>query len=578
MQVSKYVRNSYALLSIQFWAYGIIFFSSILLNLDLLSHPGIPTTFDGHIHLTTAVQYAQILKGVEIPSWFQGFANYGYPLSLIAHQTSAIFGATLLLLGLSPHIVFKIIILVSTIFSGLGMFWFLQNILQKPVPNEKRVTLTSLGGSLVWTFSHYRIINIYSRGAIPELLVSALLPILLFQMSKSLSKPTARGLALVAVLSALLVLTHPMAIIITMPLLVAIAFSKISLKKSAFSNIFLVTSMIALGILAGAYYLFPLIIETKYFYQGSGASLIELDKFLNWKSASVIQWPYFSLTDHPGPRIGPIPIGIIELGIYLIALVTIILLACKSKSNRALGIWFFAASLSLFLCTPLSAPLYSKLMFLSNLQYPWRFLMSFHFSVSVLATLLHARFRLQKYSILALLIILALTRLPEAYGKNYVNHDVDYYSFTKENLHSTNLNPRWVGETKDYPQQKTLLTVIEGTAEARIIKETASKRSYQVSAEIPSRISFNTFYFPGWTILIDGLEQTVEYQDPSYRGVMTLKIPQGSYRIDLRYKDTKVRFASKLISLIAMGLIGGIYLSSRPALYSNISRLFKKDF
>lgn len=563
MLLTYHLKKSYSRFSVQSVAYGIILFACILLNLDLILHKGIPTTFDGHIHITTAVQYAQILKSIEIPSWFQGFANYGYPLSLVAHQSSAFFGAALIIIGLEPHQVFKIIIFASTVMSGWGMFWFLDNLLRKNLRAQDRLVWAALCGALMWIFSHYRIMNIYSRGAIPELFVSALLPILLFQISTCLARPNTHRLILLAFLSGLLVLTHPMAIITAMPLVVACILSWVSVKKSALRNIFLVSCMGVLGIVMAAYYLFPLVIESKYFYQGSSLSEIGLDTFLDLKNVFVVRWPYFSLTDHPGPRVGPIPVGLVEFFVYLVGVGYALLLVFKRKFHRSIGVWVFAASLSLFLSTTLSAPFYAKLSFLSSLQYPWRFLLPFHFSASVLTSLLLAQFRMQRYSILALLTILVAMRLPEAYGKNYVDHDVAYYSFTKENLHSTNLNPRWVGETKEYPKQESLLSVIEGTAVVEVINEKASNRSYAVTAKNPVRISFNTFYFPGWRIYLDGIEQVIEYQDPDYRGVMTFEIPEGSYRIDVKYGDTKVRFVSKLISLAAVGLAIGIYLTKK---------------
>jgi hypothetical protein len=64
----------------------------------------------------------------------------------------------------------------------------------------------------------------------------------------------------------------------------------------------------------------------------------------------------------------------------------------------------------------------------------------------------------------------------------------------------------------------------------------------------------NTFYFPGWTVEIDGVSTPIEFQDPVFRGIITYKIPQGDHTVRVSFKDTKVRMLSTLLSL--MGLFG----------------------
>jgi hypothetical protein len=114
------------------------------------------------------------------------------------------------------------------------------------------------------------------------------------------------------------------------------------------------------------------------------------------------------------------------------------------------------------------------------------------------------------------------------------------------------MNPRWVGDSQDYPPHKSLFSIIEGSGELISSSEKPSSRHYQYVSQTASRISFNTFYFPNWQLYVDGTEAVVEYQDPNYRGVMTARIDQGIHDISLIYNDTLIRKASKIISILAL--------------------------
>lgn len=60
----------------------------------------------------------------------------------------------------------------------------------------------------------------------------------------------------------------------------------------------------------------------------------------------------------------------------------------------------------------------------------------------------------------------------------------------------------------------------------------------------------NTVYFPGWKIMANNKPIDVEFQNMTYRGIMTFHLDKGNYNIRVLYEDTKLRKVSNLISVV----------------------------
>ena len=58
----------------------------------------------------------------------------------------------------------------------------------------------------------------------------------------------------------------------------------------------------------------------------------------------------------------------------------------------------------------------------------------------------------------------------------------------------------------------------------------------------------NTFYFPGWHVVVDKQEVPIEFQNEAYRGLITFKIPPGIHQVEIKFTDTKLRLVADIIS------------------------------
>jgi hypothetical protein len=141
-------------------------------------------------------------------------------------------------------------------------------------------------------------------------------------------------------------------------------------------------------------------------------------------------------------------------------------------------------------------------------------------------------------------------RVPQFYGKNYVIQPESDYYFNQANLHSTNFNTIWSSNSEDYEVKTVQAQIIAGVGELKVIEQKNSSRVYQTNSNEELRLIDYTFYFPGWTVYVDGKPTEIEFQDLNYRGLITYRVPDGSHQIKVSYEHTKTR----LFGLLASGV------------------------
>jgi hypothetical protein len=92
-----------------------------------------------------------------------------------------------------------------------------------------------------------------------------------------------------------------------------------------------------------------------------------------------------------------------------------------------------------------------------------------------------------------------------------------------------------------------------------VLEATPTKVKVRATAQIPSCLLFNVFYFPGWMGTVNGQATRVTSYGPL--GLMRLCIPQGEHLVELSFRDTPVRTFS-----LALSIISAITLFMLPSL------------
>lgn len=532
------------LLKLDYIFFLIIFIFSLLFSSELFLHAGRPATFDANIHISTITQFGDVLKSGEFPVvWLNNFANYGLPTGMYTHQVSNYLGGFINIFLQDPVLTYNLLIFNSIFFSSLFLYLFLR-LYFKPE--------SSLLGTFILCFSQFRIFDVYVRGALPEVFSSMLLPLILISIYYFIVKRKNLSFFSLSILTTILSLTHPMMLVVNSLLfflyIVYLLLEKSSpIKEKAKLFIASILSML-LGFLISMYYFLPLNLEIKYFYEGLTKNHLIDTTFLSFQN-------YFGINSDYFQRGGMVQFGLVGTIILIISLFYYIYKRLK-KTNENLKMLEFvlvSSAIVIYFTTPLSKIFYDKLFFLNSLQFPYRFLSDLIFLPPIALSFLYERFP-RKIIFLAIIIAVGFLSFTQIYGKNFTYYPNSSYYSEKENPNSIMMNTIWIGKTEDYPTRTTQGKIIEGKGQitSEIIKN--SERQYVVNASTSVKMVDYTFYFPGWTVYIDGKKTNIEFQDPKYRGVITYNVPSGKHSILVKFEDTKIRQLGKIITLIFSGV------------------------
>jgi len=517
-----------------------LFIISFIFSFDLLVNKGQSATFDGPTHLTNIAQFYKAIKDGDIlPRWSDGFANYGMPIPLIAQQSTSYLGALLNFLFHNIIFSFNVVVLIGAFLSVLFFYFFLR-------------LHTNIRGALLGVFlfnvAPYRILNIYIRGAIPEFFAGIFFPLVLIALFKWIKEEKKWGLFLLALAIMGLLLTHPFTLVIYSFFFVPYTLYLLYKKKNIPLKIGLLGVFSLLGIGLAAYYIVPLFLELKYFYYGTGNRFLP-DQYLRLVNYFSPAWYYFYREDI-GTRGHFIMFGLIETLLFLMATGGIVLNWFKHKLNVFTVLIIIVGWVTVFMTSRFAVAIYENISILGKIQHPWRMMSIFIYIVPMLIAVYSKNWN--KWIIAGFVIIIALFRFPQLYGKNYTLTSESNYFFTKENLHGEILNTIWTGKTETYPVKKLKPDIIAGKGQIKEKEVHNSWRKYLIQADEKIRMIDYTFYFPGWKVYVDGVPTTIEFQDMNYRGVITYYVPPGEHKVLVRFEETKIRMLGNIISLISL--------------------------
>jgi hypothetical protein len=199
--------------------------------------------------------------------------------------------------------------------------------------------------------------------------------------------------------------------------------------------------------------------------------------------------------------------------------------------------------------------IWSRIILLQNFQFPWRFLALIVFTTSILGTLVIDLIS-KKINIKIILLISTITILlissfywkPKAYQQRSEDFYTQVYPGTTDTGESA---PIWsVRFMEEKP--KAYLEVVDGKATIKNLERKTNYHKYQISVLDKTLFRENTLYFPGWKIYANGVNQNIEFQNMTYRGVMLFSLDKGEYIVETIYKETKLRLISDIVSLVSL--------------------------
>ena len=507
-------------------------------------HPGLPITHDGADHVARIANFYQNLsEGNLIPRWAANLNwGYGHPILMFLYPLPSYFASLFHFLSFSFIDSLKIVFALGFIASGAAMYLWLKNFLDK---------YAAFFGAILYMFAPYRFVDLYVRGAIGEHIAFIFPPLLLYFLLK-LSQDSKNKLFYIAGVSlsfSFLILSHNAISLMFIPFIALYIIYLFYLKKNK-KFLFLCFLSILLGLGLSFFFWFPAFFEGKYTLRDIVTEGEYIKRFASPISLIFGKWSF------GGSGIFSTQIGIIHLIIALISPVVLLKLF-KEKSKLLL---FFVLTLfyflfSSFLLLKESNIIYQSITTLQKLQFPWRFLSTVVFSSAILGAfsiyILNKRY--QKMVLLLLVLLTLGLSFPYWKTNGYFQKGDKFFSnIYKGTTDTGESSPIWSIRFME-KSAKATIEVISGEASFEKLQRKSTYHSYQVNVlSETARVRENTLYFPNWIVLVDGKETPIEFQDPANRGIITFYVSQGKHKVELLFKDTKLRTVSNVISFTSL--------------------------
>ena len=527
----------------------IIIFISFIAIADLFM-PGLPLTHDGQDHVARIANFYQNLsEGNIIPRW-AGNLNWGYghPILEFLYPLPSYLASFFHFFGLTLVDSVKLVFGVSFILSGLSMYLFVKELL-----NDNKAALFA---SALYIIAPYRFVDLYVRGAIGEHIAFIFPPLIFYFLSKLSKRYSLEYLIGGAFSFTGLILSHNAITLMFLPLIVLYIFY---LVFQCFDKKYFILSsfvLIFFGFVLSAFFWIPAFIEGKYTLRDIVTSGGEYARsFVAWKDFFISEWSYggtVSLSKQ---------IGLIHwIGIFG-GIISVYILHRKKNKLWILTLGsLLILGITLFLMTETSNPIWEAVTTLQKFQFPWRFLSATVFLSALMGGILLSLTKDTYKKVVLLIFLVALLVINKDYWhtQGFLEKEESFYTNIYDGTTDTGESaPIWSIRFME-KRPKSRVQIIEGVGEIKEIKRSFTKREYLVDSQNKVRILENTLYFPGWTVLVDGRRESIEFQDQNYRGLITFNVDKGSHKVNIIYEETKVRLFANItsfVSLLAVGLI-----------------------
>lgn len=524
-----------------------------------LLRPEFPFGGDIHIHLNWAKQVSMgIREGIIYPRWLAESNNgYGSPTTIFYSPLFYLLTGIINLFIPSLIVSLKVVTFTGFLLSGISIYLFLRNFCGNTA---------SVAGGIVYQLMPYHAFGLYAKGALAETFAFAWLPLILYFTYKGFKEDSLSTWIGLALSYAGLIITHIVSAYIFTFVMTLFALS-LFLKEKDFKVLLRFIVAFLFGLCLAAIYFIPMVFERGFVHIEWLTELSILDyrnNFLFMGQGSKDTF-YTNLEQ------------IVALQVSL-ALISLLLIYHHGReyedTSRTLQLvfFFFVFAFSIFVSTPYSMPIWRIVPGLPTIQFPWRWLMLSTLSVSVLAGMAFDLFSLKEikndrfarvfsavfYAIIASNLYLASFYLLTA---EPVKKDKIKWML-KSGGDVPEYRPIWLTQTtKDLSKEKWIpVSFKEGAGKVDIITWKSQTRLFTVNAAIPSTVRISTFYYPGWTASIKGIELPIGIEKDS--GAMLLNIQPGRSEVLLEFRDTPLRRTAKWISILSLftaliGLIAG---------------------
>lgn len=501
-----------------------------------------------HIFIARLQQMSVALSDGQFPVRWAPDMRFGEPLFNFYAPLPYYLGAGIKLLGFNFILVAKILFILSSILSALAMYLFCRKLF-----SQKGAFLATA----LYIYAPYRAVDLYVRGALSEAFAFIFFPLIFYASLLLSQKVNLKRISFLALTISGLILTHNVTTLMFLPFLILWWIYLVVTRKNLKLTLPFFASA-ALGSGLAAFFLLPALLErvfiqTKYLTVG----------YFDFRAHFVAFYQFFSTFWGYGASLwGPKDDMSFQIGlVHWATLALAAALGFVFRKDKKLVLLFaflgFGFLLSIFLQHNKSAFLWEAFPFMAFIQFPWRFLAISIFIVSLVGGVV-ADYLKGKAKIVYVILFVSLTLWNMQYFKprNYVED-----SFFDKFLQVESMR-RGVDLTKDYLPVwvQTVDGGVFNIPRARVgeievsnLKRSSTMLNASINATTPSVVEVPITYFPGWQVAINN--QTIPQITPSKMGLLRFELPKGEYQVKIQFKDTLVRMAGNMISLVSLFLL-----------------------
>ncbi|MBN9388879.1 MAG: hypothetical protein J0I20_12565 [Chloroflexi bacterium] len=560
-------------------------------------------TIDGESHHLYWLNELNLMvkEGDFFPRWAPHFSyNRGNTVFMFYAPLSRYLGEFFVLGGLTPAFAFLAALVGITIASGLSMYFLARDFVRGP---------GAVMAAVAYLYNPYRLADMYQRGDIAEALNFVFFPLALLAVSRTLRFNRQPGLKLIAgggISFSLMLISHQLSafyfgVFVLFPFvlfcLARFLWQERKTFGSALRKVLLrlgyLAAMVALGVGLSAFYIVPLLLETKFIRVDTKVDIDSTYGFLepnlsNWKdwvsSIRPLEWADKSMTNLAwfGPT---------SLMLALLGALSLLLPGKSKKRFRGTGL-FFAGLIVVLLVMQMqfTLPFWKNVPGMIFIQFPWRLMIYVALLASLLigvladfifklpclalvhrpntAKLFMLRHRNYRLSLLSGLVVISLLGLGLAFtGSGRV--DLNYYppSFSGTYSTGTLINQFENGDLFYLPiWARSLDTLDKDPYRAYIVRDgqpqtdgvnltrlKSAEYNLDVNATAPGTLIIPIFYFDGWTLTQNGQNIPVSYNQP--QGYIQATVPAGNYSLTLSFENNVPRTVGDASTFLALALL-----------------------
>ncbi len=527
---------------------------------------GVPAGHDAGAHLTYAHLFDHALREGQLPvRWVEWVApGRGQPL-FNTYQPGFYYLVSAVHV-LVPSLTNAIIIAATLLWWGGAA--------AMAVVFRRLGTWPALAAAALFATAPYLVLDVYVRMALPELAAIAVAPMVLASLDWLARRPAAGGGFLcVALATALMLLLHLPSVLLLSPMLGAFALWRAMMAADARAYLRTVAAGVALGVGLAAFYVLPALAERDavHMHELTSDYFDFREHFLEPRDWVQRRWGFGGSNEGRPDDMAP-QVGTGQLVAILASVVALgagVARRRRDGSHAELAVWLASVIAGLLLTTRLSLPVWEAIGPLAYVQFPWRALMVVVIGAAALGALSMAALasRWQAAVLLVGMLGLGWTLHGRLEPRDYVDRrafDID--------------NPWWRhGRTAAAvafrePAYRPLSVVedpgtvvgrwrVEGDAGVQPLDVRDHRMTLLVDAPGEVRLTFHTPYVPGWEIRVDGQVVVASIDDAT--GFMSVAVPAGNRRVDVRLRATPVRAVADGVSLASVGVLGWLAVRRR---------------